>query len=66
MSPLTSEAILGLNFLQEQQATIDLDAKRLHLRRKGHDVFLKDPMPLGVQEHIKVPVHSVKTVELSP
>ena len=24
VSPLTSEAILGLNFLQEQQATIDL------------------------------------------
>ena len=40
VSPLTSEAILGLDFLQEQQATIDLAAKRLCLRGGGKDPSL--------------------------
>ena len=66
VSPLTSEAILGLDFLQEHQATIDLDTKRLHLKRRGFDVPLKDPMSMGVCEHIKVRVHAAKTVELPP
>ena len=30
-SPLTSEAILGLDFLVEHQASIDLTTKTLHL-----------------------------------
>ena len=29
-------------------------------------MLLKDLMPLGVQEHIKMPVHAVESVELPP
>ena len=43
VSPLTSEAILGLDFLQEQQALIDLASKRLSLRSKGCIIPLTDP-----------------------
>ena len=35
VSPLTSEAILGLDFLQEQQASIDLAARTLSLKGGG-------------------------------
>ena len=66
VSPLISEAILSLNFPQEQQPTIDLDSRRLHLRRTGHEVLLKDLMALGEQEHVMIPVHSVKIVEFRP
>ena len=31
VSPLTTEAILGLNFLQNQQALIDLAKDKVHL-----------------------------------
>ena len=48
VSSLTSEVMLGLDFLQEQQAIIDLDAKRLLLKKSGHDMHLKNLMPLGV------------------
>ena len=43
VSPLTCEGILGLDFLQEQQATVDLGTKVLLLRKKGHQVTLNEP-----------------------
>ena len=36
VSPLTSEGILGLNFLHEQNAMINLASKTLHMRENGH------------------------------
>ena len=43
VSPLTSEAILGIDFLQEQQAAIDLGQKQLCLRKGGCDISLDIP-----------------------
>ena len=40
VSPLTSEAILGIDFLQVQRAVIDLGCRMLHLRESGCDVSL--------------------------
>ena len=42
VSPLTSEGILGLNFLHEQNAVIDLASKTLHMRENGHVMKLGD------------------------
>ena len=64
VSPLTSEAILGLDFLQEQQALIDLASKRLSLRSKGCIIPLTDPaLPHACTE---VLVRMVRTVEVPP
>ena len=46
VSPLTSEAILGIDFLQAQQAMIDLGQGVLHLRQSGCDISLGVPTPL--------------------
>ena len=51
---LISEAILGLHFLQEQQATIDLAAKRLCLRGGGKDIPLKEPTTRHYQSEMSV------------
>ena len=42
VSPLISEGILGLNFLHEQNAVIDLASKTLHMRENGHVMKLGD------------------------
>ena len=42
VSPLTSEAILGIDFLQGQQAVIDLGRRRLCLRESGCDILLDE------------------------
>ena len=64
VSPLTSEAILGLDFFPEQQATIDLAAKRLCLRGGGKDIRLREPTPRQYRSEISV--RMVKTVEVPP
>ena len=43
VSPLTSEAILGLDFLQGQQTSIDLATKTLSLKGGGRALPLRDP-----------------------
>ena len=63
VSPLTSEAILGLDFLQEQQALIDLAERRLRLKG-GCALPLRDPMPPS--ECTRVPVRAVTTIEMPP
>ena len=65
VSPLTSEAILGLNFLQEQQAVIDLGGKRLHLKASGCDIPLGDPTTLR-ECTIEQQVRAARTVEVPP
>ena len=42
VGPLPSEAILGLDFLIDQQASINLSNKTLHLRERGCDILLQD------------------------
>lgn len=64
ISPLTSEAILGLNFLQEQEASINLLSRRLHLRGRGCDLTLRDPTPLCAQAMRTV--HAGKKVAIPP
>ena len=64
VSPLTSEAILGLDFLQEQQATIYLASKKLRLRGSGCDLTLRDSTPLRVRS--EQPVLAVRMVEVPP
>ena len=64
VSPLPSEAILGLDFLQEQQAMIDLASKKLRLRDRGCDLPLRDLTPLRVRS--EQPVLAVRTVEVPP
>ena len=64
-SPLTSEAIIGIDFLLKEQAAIDIPAGRLHLRGRGCDVKLKSPAPVNDQV-AHYPVCSAETVELPP
>ena len=55
VSPLTCEGILGLGFLQEQQATVDLGTKRLLPRKRGHQLTLREPSRKPRQDYIKIP-----------
>ena len=65
VSPLTSEGILGLNFLQQQKAVIDLSNRKLHLERDGHDIPLANPTQL--KDHPTEPqVRALRTVEVPP
>ena len=65
VSPLTSEAILGLDFLRQQQASIDLGCQTLRLRESGYDIPLQSPTPLcacSVEQCVRVE----NTVEVPP
>ena len=64
-SPFTSEAILGVDFLQAQQATIDMGEGVLHLKKSSCDIAL-DPPPLGQPLAVARPVRSSDTVEVPP
>ena len=64
-SPLTSEAIFGVDFLQAQQATIDMGEGVLHLKKSSCDIAL-DPPPLGQPLAVARPVRSSDTVEVPP
>ena len=71
VSPLTSEAILGIDFLQTQQAMIDLGQGTLHLRQSGCDISLgapsafdpcTDTQQVRVTTTITVPARTIMTV----
>ncbi len=64
VSPLTSEAILGLDFLQGQQASIDLASKKLRLKGGKCDLPFRDPTSL--QGPSEIAVWAVRTVEVPP
>lgn len=65
VSPLTSEAILGLDFLREHEASIDLASRRLHLKGNGCNILLNDPT--AAREHaLEHPVCVARTVEVPP
>lgn len=59
VSPLTSEGIIGLNFLQDQKAVIDLANRRLHFKEDEYSIPLGDLMPLQPAEP---QVRATKTV----
>ena len=65
VSPLTSEAILGVDFLQKEHASIDLSDTRLHLKERGCDILLRAPasLPERGDSHL---VQSTATVEVPP
>ena len=63
--PLTSPAILGLDFLLQQQATIDLPNQTLHLKERGCDIALQQPALLGDGPR-EFPVQVAATVEVPP
>jgi hypothetical protein len=65
VSPLTSEAILGLDFLKEHEALIDLTSRNLHLKGRGCHIPLADPTP-RCGGTIEQSVHAVRTVEVPP
>ena len=71
VSPLTSEAILGIGFLQAQQAQIDLGHRVLHLCDSVCDVHLTEPATvcpapteqlLRIPDTVKIPPRSVMDV----
>ena len=65
VSPLTSQAILGIDFLQAQKATIDLGHRLLHLRESSCDIPLvtpeSTPLPM-IEQHVRI----ANTVEVPP
>jgi transposase InsO family protein len=64
VSPLTSEAILGLDFLQAQQAVVDLGNKTLSLRESGCSIPFDTPAPVMSCANIQQ-VRTSRTVEVS-
>ena len=71
VSPLTSEAILGIDFLQAQRAIIDLDRGTLQLRQSGCDILLDPPTPtksctdtqqVRMADTVEIPPRAVMTV----
>ena len=65
VSSLTSEAILGLDSLREQEASIDLASRRLHLKGKRCNIPLNDPTT--AHEHaFEHTVRAARTVEVPP
>ena len=63
VSPLTSEAILGLDFLQRQRALIDLDRPRLCLKESACNIPLQSPS-LTTEDTIDRKVRCTNTVEI--
>ena len=64
VSSLTTEAILGLDFLKEREASIDLASKRLRLKGKGCDLPLRDPTP--PRARTGQPIRAARTIESPP
>lgn len=65
VSPLTSEAILGIDFLQEQQAQIDLGRGSLSLLKNGSNIRLTLPIT-GLPSTIPHQVRIRDTVSIPP
>ena len=66
VSPLTSEAILGIDFLHTQQAMIDLGQGKLLLQASGCDIPLGNPGPTASSPVTEQPVRIANTVEVPP
>ncbi len=54
VSPLTAEAILGLDFLQEYRAHIDLPNRQVYLAEPGRSLPLRAPSHLPATDRIMV------------
>ena len=65
VNPLTSVAIQGIDFLQGQQAVIDLGRRRLCLRESGCDIPLDEPAPMQSCAHNQQ-VRASNTVKVPP
>ena len=65
VSPLTSEAILGIDFLQSQQAVIDLGCGRLSLKESGCEISLDTPLQTLSCTHSQQ-ARTFETVEVPP
>ena len=65
VGPLTSEAILGVDFLQKEHASIDLSDIRLHLKERGCDIPLRAPASLMERGDSHL-VRSAATVDVPP
>ena len=65
VSPLTSEAILGIDFLQAQRAVIDMSQGVLCLQESGCKIYLDPPNPLHANPAVQ-PVRVTDTVEVPP
>ena len=65
VSPLTSEAILGIDFLQAQRAQIDIGHRVLRLRESGCDIHLSSPTTAGPTATQQL-LHARDTVEVPP
>lgn len=63
VSPLTTEAILGLDFLQEHRATIDLGNRKLLI---GRDQGTSVPLHKPSQRAASLRVHLVDVVHIPP
>ena len=63
VSPLTTQAILGLDFLQEHRATIDLGVKELLI---GRDRVTRVPLHKPPQPAGKLGIHLVDAVHIPP
>ena len=64
VSPLTTEAILGLDFLKEQRASIDLAQEKLYLAKQRCTVPLIEPSPRLADNRVKV--RMIATVQIPP
>ena len=65
VSPLTSEAILDLDFLQRQQALIDLNRSRLCLKESACNIPLQSPS-LTTEDTVDRKVRRTNTAEIPP
>ena len=63
VDPLTSPAILGLDFLMDQQATISFSDRTLQLKEEGCKFALEEP-PTHGGPATKLTVRSAATVEV--
>ena len=66
VSSLTSQAILGLDFLVDQQATISLTNRTLQLKEGGCDIPLEAPPIAGDDPIAKCYICSASTDEIPP
>ena len=64
VSPLTVDAILGLNFLQRHRATIDIGKRQLRLKDSGSTIPLSASPPTDQRPQQNVRAH--ETVVIPP
>ena len=64
VSSLTSEGILGLDFLKKQRASIDLETEKLHLHGQGCTILLQKPATSDTSITTSVKVRAKENVEI--